>query len=421
MQDSAVEGGVAQLVFLGDSLATWTGGVDFLRLCIATASSVAPERSWDLLLPRKTLAQRVRAAARLIFNALLAAVGRKVSFSRGVSVSELKDAMTNTGSQVNLCLYRNSSAGLAKILTERKAEVLFPCARSLGNSFPYGWIGYIPDLQHKRLPHFFSARDREKRDEVFSTLLADAAAVIVNAKSVISDIEKYYPNRRAKLFALPFCPPPIRNLFGEKSDVLNKYALPNRYFMISNQFWVHKSHETAFIALGLAAEAGLKVHLVCTGNPHDYRRPEHFNELKSLIAEKRVEDQIHFLGVIPKRDQLAMMRQSVAVIQPTLFEGGPGGGSVYDAISTGTPAIVSDIEVNREIDIGIVEFFKAGSPEDLAATMLKMLSSPPQRMSSEATIDLLSKRQREAGARLLEIARWVTERHSTTHRARAVA
>jgi len=411
MRESAVDMEAAQLIFLGESLATWTGGVDFLRFCIGAVSSAAPERTWDLLLPRKTLNQRVRAAARFILNAVLAAAGRKVSFSRGVSVSELKDAITNTGSLINLCLYRNSNAGLIKIMTQRGAEVLFPCARTLGNSFPYGWIGYIPDLQHKQLPHFFSATDRAKRDEVFSSLLADAAAVVVNAKSVICDIEKYYPNHRAKLFSLPFCPPANRAVFGENSELLNKYTLPDRYFMISNQFWVHKSHETAFIALGLVSEAGFKVHIVCTGNPHDYRRPKHFNALKSLIAEKRIEDQVHFLGMIPKNDQLAMMRHSVAVIQPTLFEGGPGGGSVYDAVSSGTPAIVSDIAVNREIDIGIVEFFKAGSPQDLADAMLKMLSSPPQRMSSEAVFEQLSKRQREAGTCLLEIARWVTQRH----------
>jgi glycosyltransferase involved in cell wall biosynthesis len=410
MRESAVERDAAQLIFLGDSLATWTGGVDFLRFCIGAVSSVAPEKTWDLLLPRKTLTQRVRAAVRFILNAVLAAAGKKVSFSRGVSVSELKDAMSSTGSQINLCLYLNSNAGLIKILTQRGAEVLFPCARTLGNSFPYGWIGYIPDLQHKQLPHFFSTADSAKRDEVFSSLLADAAAVVVNAKSVIRDIEKYYPKHRAKLFALPFCPPAIRA--GENANVLNKYILPDRYFMISNQFWVHKSHETAFIALGLVRDAGLNVHIVCTGNPHDYRRPQHFGALKSLIAEKRVESQVHFLGTIPKSDQLALMRRSVAVIQPTLFEGGPGGGSVYDAVSTGTPAIVSDIDVNREIDIGIVQFFKAGSPEDLAAEMLKMLSSPPQRMSSEATFAQLSERQREAGACLLEIASWVTGRHS---------
>jgi glycosyltransferase involved in cell wall biosynthesis len=409
--DSVVERDVARLAFLGDSLATWTGGVDFLRFCIGAVSSVAPEKTWDLLLPRKLLTQRVRALARLMLNAMRGAVGTKVSFSRGVSASELKDAIANTGSQIKLCPYRNSKAGLARILAQRGAEVLFPCARTLGDSFPYGWIGYIPDLQHKRLPHFFSVADCAKRDEVFSRLLADAAAVVVNAKSVICDIEKYYPERRAKLFALPFCPPANRTVIGENSDVLNKYALPNRYFMISNQFWVHKSHETAFIALGLVRDAGLMVHIVCTGNPHDYRRPKHFNTLKSIIAEKRLEGQVHFLGMIPKSDQLALMRRSIAVIQPTLFEGGPGGGSVYEAVSTGTPTIVSDIEVNREIDIGIVEFFKAGSPEDLAAMMLKIFSSPPQRLSSEVTLDQLSKRQREAGAHLLGIARWVSERH----------
>jgi glycosyltransferase involved in cell wall biosynthesis len=183
--------------------------------------------------------------------------------------------------------------------------------------------------------------------------------------------------------------------------------------MVSNQFWIHKSHETAFMALRLVRDAGHDVHLVCTGDTSDYRWPEHFNNLKAIIEKNNLRDYVHILGLIPKGDQLAIMRGSLAVIQPTLFEGGPGGGSVYDAVSTRTPCIVSDIPVNREIDIGVVRFFTAGSAEDLAAKMADMLVNPPRKLSEEETFAKLISRQRELGSLLLDIANFVASPRST--------
>ena len=51
------------------------------------------------------------------------------------------------------------------------------------------------------------------------------------------------------------------------------------------------------------------------------------------------------------------MGKSKALIQPTLFEGGPGGGSVYDAISLDVPIILSNIEVNQEVKYNKTLFF----------------------------------------------------------------
>jgi glycosyltransferase involved in cell wall biosynthesis len=59
----------------------------------------------------------------------------------------------------------------------------------------------------------------------------------------------------------------------------------------------------------------------------------------------------------------------VALVQPTLFEGTPGGLAVADAVSLGVPVIASDIPVNREISEGEVSYFKPGSVLDLAEKM----------------------------------------------------
>ncbi len=182
-------------------------------------------------------------------------------------------------------------------------------------------------------------------------------------------------------------------LIAAPRDIEKTYNLPNKYFLISNQFWIHKSHETAFAALRLVQDAGEDAHILCTGNTTDYRWPQHFDKLKAGIAKNQLAEKIHFLGIVPKGDQLAIMRRSVAVIQPTLFEGGPGGGAIYDAVSTCTPGIVSDIDVNKEIDIGVIEFFRAGSAEDLAAKMLKFLQNPPVRMRDAEVVEILSQRR----------------------------
>ena len=52
------------------------------------------------------------------------------------------------------------------------------------------------------------------------------------------------------------------------------------------------------------------------------------------------------------------MKNSLAIIQPTLFEGSPGGGVLEDAISIGVPAIISDIKVNLEAKKEVNIFFK---------------------------------------------------------------
>ena len=93
------------------------------------------------------------------------------------------------------------------------------------------------------------------------------------------------------------------------------------------------------------------------------------NELHEQIASLNMQDYIHFLGYIPKIDQISLMKQALGVIQPTRYEGSPGGGVVEDAVSLGQQAVVSDISVNREINDASVLFFHTGDAQDLAEKM----------------------------------------------------
>ena len=112
-----------------------------------------------------------------------------------------------------------------------------------------------------------------------------------------------------------------------------------------------------------------------------------------MVIDLDVSDVVRFLDYIPKDDQLELMKASVAVIQPTLFEGGPGGGSIYDAISLGVRAIASDIPINYELplDPARVVLFKKRDPADLVEKMEIFLNTPYDPPSTE---DLYQQSQR---------------------------
>ena len=128
-------------------------------------------------------------------------------------------------------------------------------------------------------------------------------------------------------------------------------------FLISNQFWVHMNHCVAFEALSYVIKTNPEVHIVCTGNTNDYRNPDYYLSLLKKIEEFGIKNNIHILGYISKLEQIKIMYNSIGVIQPTLFEGNPGGGIAYNALAMDIPIILSDIAVNKELDYKKDSFF----------------------------------------------------------------
>ena len=136
-----------------------------------------------------------------------------------------------------------------------------------------------------------------------------------------------------------------------------------------------------FEALALARAEGMPYSVVFTGTMEDYRVPDYVPRLLSMENFGMSQD-CFFLGLIPKLDQIGIMKSATAVLQPTLFEGGPGGGSVYDAISIGCPVIVSDIPINREIEKFVDAFFPPSDAASLLRSMRMVEGSHKLRKSA---------------------------------------
>jgi glycosyltransferase involved in cell wall biosynthesis len=235
-------------------------------------------------------------------------------------------------------------------------------------------------------------------------MLNEAKHIVTYSETTVNDIRKFYPSTLAALHSLPFGPFPEREWLDSNLDARKKYGIFSAYFIISNQFWVHKDHKTAFKAYREYIKSGGKAKLVCTGATGDFRDTQHFQNMKNLLEDLGIADSVYILGRIPKIDQIALLKNSLGLIQPTLFEGGPGGGSSCDAISIGIPVIASDIPINLEMRCGKVVFFNVADPVDLSKKMISLELNGFDPVSNSDLWEIGNLNKKRCGDFILRIA-----------------
>lgn len=375
---------------LAEQFINWGGGIGFIRLILNGLSSLNKENKNELILYvyipiQSTFEIKLKNSIKLFLNKLFFT---NFKFQNNISIDSIVDSIKSVNPNIQIVYYNGREDDLSKKVQHDNLDFLLPVYNPLSTNFPIPWAGYIFDFQHKYYPEFFTEEEINKRDLEFQVMLDKAKTVIVNARTVKADIEKFLRSTDARIVTLPFCP--VLNLDFFKLDVdLEKYNLPERYFMISNQFWKHKDHITAFkgFKLFLDNQTNKNIALVCTGQTFDVRFPTYFDDLKKLIKELNLEKNIIILGYIPKDDQLQILKNCVGLIQSTLFEGGPGGFAVYESVAFGIPSIVSDIPVNLEIEDETVTFFETGSEIDLSKKIEDVYSAKRKQYTIEYLIE----------------------------------
>ena len=319
--------------------------------------------------------------------AILAASGGKVRVTifTGCALSEeWEKAYRAIGDLVRLPLRRSlperilglGNRFFARELQRREIDFFYPLSYenrfNIGIAFPLGaafaphrWAGWIPDFQHKHLPAFFTEAELAARERGTVQLARLAETVVFSSETAADDFRRFWPEAKAQASVLRFATSPAADWFqGDPAAVQNRYHLPDRFFVVSNQFWQHKNHRTLFLALGLLAARGVRPQVVCTGSPADYRAADFYSSLLDLLRTGGCEAQVTLLGVIPRGDQIQLMRRSLAIVQPSLFEGWST--VVEDARLLGKRVLASDIAVHREQHPPGCRFFASESTESLA-------------------------------------------------------
>jgi len=337
-----------------------------------------------------------------IKNAAKAALGRprlKQSpyDARRHCVAELISRMIEAHPGLKVRYAAGIDDGLAQAAADLRLDAVFLTIRAPTPRPACALIGYRPDYQHRYLPHLFSAGRIIDRDARFGQLVHSSDAMVMNARAVADDMRRFTPEPLPALHVLPFCPALTADWLRDRPELLSAYSISGPYFIVCNKFWMHKDHITAFRALAEIAQRHPNLSLVCTGDTTDPRDPTYFEKLETETAKLGLGSRLRLLGHIPKRDQIELLKHAVAMIQPTLFEGGPGGGSTYEAVALGKRVLLSDLPVNREIDDEDVCFFPPGDHVSLSKLMKAALEEDPGESSPEELVSKSNTRLKRYG------------------------
>lgn len=378
------------VALLGDGLYTWDGGVDYLSNIAGILEYVNDH--WEdydlklyLVLPREYALVR---GIRRVLSKGERNEGERFSYIRKVFADACKDVQVVYYRKHVKKIYDDQGKGLQKTLTKIGADICLPILRDYYPKLKTPWIGYVADFQEKYYPELFDKATLDYRENNTKCQVANTSYFVATSDSVKQDFEEFYPGDY-KVFAQPFAPLAADSFIDTSSCDLSSYQLADKFFLISNQFWVHKSHITAFKALKHLYEKGhTDVHIYCTGKMNaDSRDGSYSSQLYEWVQKEKLSSNIHFLGYIPKLDQIEIMKKSVALVQPSLFEGDPGGCSVYNANALLIPVIMADIRVNLEAEgTPGISLFKAGDEENLAMRMEEALSLSHEEASKQGIL-----------------------------------
>ena len=229
-------------------------------------------------------------------------------------------------------------------------------------------VDWIPDFQDFHLPNLYTPKAlvEVKQRNIAKAYLS--TRIVLSSEDAKKDFLLQFPDSQAKIYVIPFSVthPDLSNLSFQ--NVKEKFHINRPYFYAPNQYWVHKNHQLIIKAIALLKEKNPNFLVLFSGKEWDPRNPNYTFELKQLVKDLEVEENIKFLGFLDRAEQLLIMQQAEAVIQPSLFEGWST--VVEDAKALNKFVFASNLAVHKEQLVDNVEFFNPLDTEELANKLL---------------------------------------------------
>lgn len=126
-------------------------------------------------------------------------------------------------------------------------------------------------------------------------------------------------------------------------------GLPARYMLCLSRIDANKGHDLLLYAFDIVRRAVPDVHLVIGGGS---ARPqsteaEVLAKMRSIIAEKQMEDRVHITGYIPDEALVPTYQQAEMFVLPSLFE--PFGMTALEAMACARPVVASRLGGIRNV------------------------------------------------------------------------
>lgn len=230
-------------------------------------------------------------------------------------------------------------------------------------------IGWVPDFQFLHMPEMFAPKHKKWLEDNAKELAIYSDAIICSSQTALNDFKKIMPEYSSKAHILQFVSGIDDSVYERNpSWICEEYGLSERFFYLPNQFWKHKNHTFVIEALKIASQAIPDIRVVTTGLLSDHRHLTYPSELVASISQNKLRENFILLGYIPRLHIYTLMRQCIALLQPSLFEGWST--SIEEAKSLGKKVLMSDIPVHREQNPIGGTYFSLDNAKSLADLMV---------------------------------------------------
>jgi hypothetical protein len=222
-------------------------------------------------------------------------------------------------------------------------------------------------------PENFSFKNRILKIINIFFFKISSTKIILSSKDAQQDLKKISLEAFNKSVVNSFHYKPIRNnKFVPLNVICRKYKIKSKFFYLPNQFFLHKNHLAVLNALRELKKnkRNKNIVVIATGLNNDHRHKDHYQKILYFISKNKLSKNFIYLGVIPYIDVMSFIYHSVAVINPSKFEGWSS--SVEQANAISKKIILSNINVHKEQNPTRGYFFEADNYIKLSKIMTRI-------------------------------------------------
>lgn len=296
-------------------------------------------------------------------------------------------------------ILKRKNAFVHDLVVNHKLDAIFPMHDyPVKSKLDAKLVSWYADLQHMYYPQFFTKRKCIERNARIKLILKNSKDLVVSSQAVKDDFLKFFKVPKSLKIHIYHFVSIIEGMPDVTFDeIRTKYDLPEHFYMISNQFHKHKNHKVVFEAVAELKKKGIDICIGITGRFPDQPDSPYMQELHDIVNKNDLKQSIRFLGLIPRGDQLLLMKYCKAIIQPSLFEGWST--VIEDAKSLQVPVIAANLNVNIEQLEEKGTYFE---PHNVAQ-LVSILENYPNRDYTQQLYDSYENRMRSAAYELLSV------------------
>lgn len=210
--------------------------------------------------------------------------------------------------------------------------------------------------------------------------------IITDSNSSRSDIASVYGYEQQDIKIIYPGIDPIfkRQVYtSERSVFIKKYHISSPFIVYSGGFQKHKNLKTLFMSFKILLNSyGYRGKLFILGEIRSDTAVsaliyEKLSDLKSMVHALGIEKNVVFTGFVPKEDYFLFIKSAQIFVSLSLCEG--FGMPAVEALSSGTPVVLSKINTYREIESNTAVLVHPLSPPEIAENIHSVLTTESLR------------------------------------------